>query len=89
MEEKYAIAGILLIGAISLASYLAVSSGNSGAAVAQDYLACCCNVLAQGDGQYLVRSQIQTFADNCNKACERYETSGQVFAQKGLCAENP
>lgn len=104
MEETKAIAGILIIMAISITAYFVLTSGTSGAVV--QYQSCCCNMLitepAQGiqqilsrgqlgasGPQTLVRSQIQTYANNCNEACKNYEAYGKVFAQQGLCADNP
>lgn len=94
MEERTAIYGVLLIGAISVASYLVISSGALGAVTSQSYVACCCNILAEeGYGaqkeQAVVRSQIQTYAGNCKQACQYYADQGTVFAQEGYCALNP
>lgn len=88
MDEGYAALGILLVAAFAMTAYFAVGSGTAGA-VSQDYLACCCNILTDNGGQHLVRTQIQMHADDCSEACERYSQYGRVFAQKGLCAENP
>lgn len=85
-----AILGVLVIAALGLSAWLVVESGVGGAA-AQPYQACCCNILA-GDpleGRTLVRSQVQTFADNCMAACGRYAGQGKVFPQEGLCVVNP
>lgn len=88
MDEGYAALGILLVAAFAMTAYFAVDYGSTGA-VSQDYLSCCCNILT-GDGtQALVRSQVQMYSDNCPEACERYAEFGTVFAQEGLCAENP
>ena len=90
MEERNAMIGILLIAAISLASYFVVANGLAGAATSENYRSCCCNILAQDDGnQYLVRSQVQMHAADCSQACLRYRKGGQVFSQDGLCQENP
>ncbi|MBS3124891.1 hypothetical protein J4211_01395 [Candidatus Woesearchaeota archaeon] len=83
MTENHAIIGILMIVAISAAAYLVVNGGSTGAAVNANYVACCCHRLTD-DGQVFVRSQVQTFADNCRVACSsRGDT--RVFAQDGLC----
>ncbi len=87
MSEMKAIGGILLIVAVSIAVYLLITGGSTGAAVRANYVSCCCNTLSD-DRQMLVRSQIQTFANNCQDACS-YIESGRVFAQEGLCAMNP
>jgi hypothetical protein len=91
MEETKAMLGILLISAIAVTSYFVITSGLSGAATSQSYVACCCNVLATDGQQVLVRSQIQTFAGSCTQACQKYEElpSEVVFPQEGLCAANP
>ncbi|MEM3154761.1 MAG: hypothetical protein QW165_04325 [Candidatus Woesearchaeota archaeon] len=90
MEEIHAMLGILIVSAIALTGYFVLSDGGAGAAVSRDYLACCCNILAKDNGQVLVRSQIQTFADNCKQACDyNYAGQGKIFAQDGLCAANP
>ena len=92
MEEAQAILGILLISAVATTGYFVINSGTTGAEVSQSYIACCCNVLTVNGDQIFVRSQIQTFAGNCETACERYELEegrGMVFPQQGLCAANP
>ena len=94
MEEAHAILGILLISAVALTSYFVITGGGAGAVTSDPYIACCCNIIhtegyAQQAEQTLVRSQIQTFAFNCEAACTRYSEFGDVFAQDGLCAENP
>ena len=87
MEEIHAMLGILLIAAIAMTSYFVFASGGIGAAVSQTYSTCCCDILTGTTGeQFLVRSQIQTFENTCQDACKRYEGSGHVFAQEGLCA---
>lgn len=83
MTENHAIIGILMIVALSAASYLVVTGGSTGAAVNRDYVSCCCHALSE-DGHAFVRSQVQTFADNCNVACNS-RTHGRVLAQEGLC----
>ena len=90
MSEKKAIGGILLIMAVSIAAYLVITSGSTGAAVNSGYIACCCNTLSS-DGQMFVRSQVQTFADSCQEACgaNTRDLNSKVFAQDGLCEANP
>ncbi|HLC32390.1 MAG TPA: hypothetical protein VJJ82_01035 [Candidatus Nanoarchaeia archaeon] len=87
MAENHAIIGILLIVVIAAASYVVLYGGSTGAAVSTKYVTCCCNAIS-GNGQMFVRSQVQTFADNCQEACSN-RMKGKVFAQTGLCAENP
>lgn len=89
MDESYAALGILLIAAVAMTAYFSATGGAAGAAVGQDYLGCCCNILTDNGAQALVRSQVQMHADNCPAACERYSEFGTVFSQEGLCAENP
>lgn len=90
MEEIQAMLGILVISAIALTGYFVLSNGSAGAAMSQSYMSCCCNILAEDGSQYLVRSQIQTFADSCKQACDmNYAGQGKIFAQQGLCAVNP
>ncbi len=90
MEEIQAMLGILVVSAIALTGYFVLTDGSAGAAMSQSYLDCCCNILAEDGGQVLVRSQIQTFADNCKQACDlNYAGQGKIFAQDGLCAVNP
>ncbi len=92
MEETQAIIGILLISAVAMAGFFVIKEGTTGAEVSQSYVACCCNILTTNGPQVFVRSQIQTFAGNCETACERYELEegrGMVFPQEGLCAANP
>ena len=86
MAENHAIIGILMIVAVSAASYFVVTGGSTGAVVKANYVSCCCNVLSD-DGHMFARSQVQTFAHDCQKACS--SRSGRVFAQEGLCADNP
>ncbi len=105
MEENNAIIGVLMIVAITTASYFVLTSGTSGA-VTQPYLECCCVILAtqQPEGiqqilsrgqigssgpQAVFRSQIQTYADSCQDACDTNYAGGKVFSQDGLCADNP
>ena len=93
MEEKNAIIGILLIAAISITAYFVITPGQTGLATNQDYLTCCCNILAEGN-TVLVRSQIQSFASksvsDCQQICEyNYAGQGKIFSQVGLCTENP
>lgn len=90
MNEVHAVFGILLITAVAFAGYLAVSDSLAGAAVAP-YQSCCCTILAgeQWEDRAVVRSQIQTYANNCQDACLRYRDDGKVFPQKGLCSDNP
>ncbi len=89
MEETQAILGILLVSALALTGYFVIGGGSEGAAISQSYVACCCNILTTDGTQVLVRSQIQTFADNCETACQRYSDEGTVFPQQGLCVMNP
>jgi len=89
MEERLALFGVLLIMAISISTYLIVAQGNTGLAFEQTYQSCCCNILTQTKDQFLIRSQIQTFAPNCTAACSSYNVSGKVFPQQGLCSNNP
>jgi hypothetical protein len=63
MEEKQAIIGVLMIVAISVASYFVLTSGTSGAATQPyPYITCCCDILATqeptGIQQILARGQI-------------------------------
>ncbi len=93
MEEKNAIIGILLIAAISITAFFVIAPGQTGLAAKQDYLSCCCNILAE-DNTILVRSQIQAFATrttpDCQTICEyNYAGQGKIFSQVGLCTENP
>lgn len=90
MNETHAVLGVFLITALAFAGYVAVSDSLAGAAV-QPYQACCCNILAgdQFGERTLVRSQIQTYAANCEEACTRYSSEGAIFPQQGLCSENP
>ena len=92
MQEKNAIIGIMIIAAISITSYFVLAPGQTGA-MAQNYITCCCNILAE-DNTLLVRSQLQTYATrttpDCQAACDyNYAGQGKIFAQVGLCAENP
>ncbi len=90
MEETQAIIGVLLISAIAFTGYLVINNGSAGAAVKQDYLKCCCNILASNGQQVLVRSSLQTFSTDCQTACEyNYAGQGDIFAQEDLCANNP
>ncbi len=90
MEEQQAILGVLLISAIAVTSYFVMTGGGAGAAVKQEYLECCCNILADDGQQVLVRSSLQTYSDNCQSACQfNYAGQGDIFAQDGLCAANP
>ncbi len=91
MNELNAVFGVLLITAVAFAGYLAVNDSLAGAAIAP-YQSCCCTILAghQWEDRAVVRSQIQTYANNCADACVRYRDYGNtVFPQKGLCADNP
>ena len=93
MEEKYAMIGILMILLLSSLTFFVWQAGSTGAAV-QPYLECCCNILAggniMGEDRVVVRSQIQTHAYSCISACTRYAGKDKkVFAQDGLCSENP
>ncbi|PIN75535.1 hypothetical protein COV18_03195 [Candidatus Woesearchaeota archaeon CG10_big_fil_rev_8_21_14_0_10_37_12] len=88
MDETYATIGILVLSVIAVTGYIIIESGNTGAAITQNYISCCCNILTD-QGDLLVRSQIQTFEDSCNIACQRYTTGGRVFSQEGLCTLNP
>lgn len=87
MEEKQAIIGILLIMAVSITAYFALAPGNTGASVANDYLTCCCDILSYDayGNQFLVRSQTQQNAENCQQACQYYSGQGNVFVQEGPC----
>ncbi len=90
MEEIQAIIGVLLISAIATAGYFVITEGWAGAAVQRNYLSCCCNILANDVQQVLVRSSLQTYADDCQTACDyNYAGQGKIFAQEGLCAANP
>ncbi len=89
MEEKNAIMGILLVSALAVTGYFVLDSGAQGAVPSQSYVGCCCNILVADGNQILVRSQIQTFAANCQIACERYTDEGYVFPQAGFCGVNP
>jgi hypothetical protein len=90
MEEIQAMLGILIISAIALTGYFVLNQGGAGAAISQSYISCCCNILANDGTQFLVRSQIQTFADSCKQACDlNYAGQGKIFSQEGLCAVNP
>jgi len=90
MEEIQAMLGILVISAIALTGYFVLAQGGAGAAISQTYLSCCCDILTDDGQQYLVRSQIQTFADTCQQACDfNYAGQGKIFSQDGLCALNP
>jgi hypothetical protein len=92
MEEAQAILGVLLISAVAATGYFVINAGATGAQTSQSYIACCCNILTTSGPQVIVRSQIQTFAGNCQTACQRYELEagrGMVFPQQGLCAANP
>jgi len=91
MNEKNAIIGILVIVALSVTAYFAVNPGQTGGAVTDNYLTCCCDILAkEGYAKQanfvLVRSQIQTRAENCYEACKYYSGQGDVFAEEGVCA---
>jgi hypothetical protein len=90
MEEIQAMLGILIISAIALTGYFVLNEGGAGAAISQGYMSCCCNILANdGGNQFFVRSQIQTYADNCKQACDiNYAGQGKIFSQEGLCAAN-
>jgi hypothetical protein len=89
MEETKVMLGILLISAIAVTFYLVASTGTQGAAISQSYIACCCNILDTDGEQVFIRGQVQTWADNCEAACQRYSHQGYVFPQTGLCAANP
>ena len=88
MEETHAIIGILLIVSLSLSLFFVLAKGATGNAT-QNYVACCCNILAGDTEQLLIRSQVQTFEQNCSVACQRYAREGKVFPQNGLCVYNP
>lgn len=87
MEEIHAMLGVLLISAVALSGYFVFAQGGAGAAVSQNYITCCCNILTQDNNgnQFIVRSQTQTFENTCEDACKPYRTQGHVFAQEGLC----
>ena len=89
MNEAKAMIGILLIAVIATTGFIAFSNGSTGAAIQQNYASCCCNILTQSnEPQYLIRSQIQTFAVDCKSACKRYADEGKVFGQEGLCQDD-
>ena len=90
MNEVNAVFGVLLITAVAFAGYLAVSDSLAGAVVSP-YQSCCCTILVgdQYEDRAVVRSQIQTYAQNCQEACFRYQNDGKVFPQNGLCSDNP
>ena len=86
MDEKRAIIGIIMIVTISLASYLVVSGGATGAAIGKPYISCCCRTIAGGAEQTIVSTELTTFSENCASACtERYSRYGKVFAENGKC----
>ena len=88
MNEAKAVLGILAISALFFTGYLVMTNGGTGAAVSQTYIACCCNILITEGDQMLIRSQVQTFADDCASACERYSGEGYIFPQQGFCGVN-
>lgn len=87
MDENKVLIGILMIVAVSVASYFVISSGSSGAAVSNTpYLTCCCDIIPQEKAPTaLVRSQIQTFENNCQAACSYNYKGALVLAEIGRC----
>lgn len=91
MEEKSAMFGILFITALSFSLVATYVSGGHGAAVTDTpYMTCCCDILAKEgiakQAQYaLFRSQIQTYANDCDQACASYYEGHAIFAETGAC----
>jgi len=89
MEEKKVMAGILVIVAVSIASYFVVTSGSQGAAIwDKDYLTCCCNIIQDKNAPTVfVRSQIETWEKSCGVACDLYYEGHIALAEKGACRQ--
>ncbi len=87
MNTKTAIISILALVALSVTAILAFSNGLSGAAVANDYITCCCHVPQGGDiTKYKLQLNAANFANDCNTACEKvYIYSPLVFGKPGRC----
>ena len=87
MEETHAVIAILLIAALTVTGYFVINGDTTGA-ITQNYVSCCCSVLARDElGQGFHRaSQVQIVAPDCKSACQLYQKDGHsVFAHDGLC----